>query len=149
MKTSPNFFARAAVWVLRIIALVLLAGSLGSTIGAEQWWIRIWDFPRFQIFVALLISAILLWIFDKPWRPWLPTLLALVAAWQFYRVFPYTALANPEVASVTSTQVGDDQCFTIMSFNVLQDNREYDRTIAMLRREDPDILLLLETDEKW
>lgn len=43
----------------------------------------------------------------------------------------------------------DSACFTAIGFNVLQHNREYARTLVVLQREQPDVLLLMETDSLW
>ncbi len=76
--------------------------------------------------------------------------LAAVIGWQAYRIFPYTPLAAKEVAFATvDDDVKQTQCFKVLSFNVLQTNRNYRATLDMLEREDPDLVLLLETDQKW
>lgn len=136
-------------WALRIIAAALLAVSLLSVIEANEWWIRIWDFPRLQILVAILLVMIALAFLERRARIWLLVPLAIAAAWQLYRIYPYTPLAATEVAFSDAVSLPEDQCFSIVSFNVLQSNRDYDRTLAMLGRTDPDILLLLETDAGW
>ena len=41
--------------------------------------------------------------------------------------------------------INKENCISAFSFNVLQTNRDYDRTIKLIDREDPDIVLLLET----
>ncbi|GAA4643422.1 endonuclease/exonuclease/phosphatase family protein [Pontixanthobacter gangjinensis] len=135
--------------MLRALAVALIAGSLLSTTDLNQWWVRIWDFPRVQILVAMLVMAVLLWLFDRKWRPYSSLVLIGLAAWQLYRVHPYTPLAAAEVAKTEKLALESDKCFSVMSFNVLQKNRNYAATIEMLEREQPDILLLLETDQKW
>ena len=37
----------------------------------------------------------------------------------------------------------------IYAANVYQDNKEYDRILAQIKATDPDIVFLVETDEKW
>lgn len=139
----------AGVWLLRLFAVILLAGSVMSTTDLNQWWIRIWDFPRIQILVALIVFAIALWFLDRAWRPWLPLVLAAISIWQVYRIAPYTPLAPTEVALVSSDQAAGNSCFTLLTLNVLQKNRDYARTIDLIRRVDPDIVLLTETDQAW
>jgi endonuclease/exonuclease/phosphatase (EEP) superfamily protein YafD len=131
------------------LALTAATVSLLSAIESRRWWIRIWDFPRMQILVLTLAAAALVVASDAPWRWPVLALLAVAAAWQFYRIFPYTPLARREVAFVKPGAVADDACFSALTFNVLQFNRAYARTIALLEAEDPDIVLLLETDADW
>lgn len=137
------------IWVLRALALLLVGGSLLSTTDLNQWWIRIWDFPRIQILVAMIVTLFALQRFDRAWSPWLPIALIGFATWQFYRVLPYTPLAATEVVRVAESQTDRTGCFTALTLNVLQDNREYVRTAALIRRLDPDVVLLMETDQAW
>ncbi|QZD93189.1 endonuclease/exonuclease/phosphatase family protein [Qipengyuania xiapuensis] len=140
---------KAAIWALRGVSVLLVAGSLLSTTDLNQWWIRIWDFPRIQILIGMILCLAALAKFDRGWRPWLPLALAAFAIWQAYRVLPYTPLAGTEVARVAEQQTDRTGCFTALTLNVLQDNREYGRTIDLIERLDPDIVLLMETDQAW
>ena len=149
MAGKRNTWKTAGIWLLRGFAALLVAGSLMSTTDFNQWWIRIWDFPRVQILLAMVASAVALWVFDRAWRPWMPLALAIASAWQFYRVIPYTPLAPTKVDRVADSEAEGEGCFTLLTLNVLQKNRDYARTIALIERVDPDILLLTETDQAW
>lgn len=140
---------RAGLWLLRLLAIFLIAGTLLSTTDLNQWWIRIWDFPRVQILIAMVLAAIALWFLDRRWAPWFPLILAGLSAWQLYRVFPFTPFASTQVAQTRPGEAHGDGCFTVLSLNVLQTNREYQRTADLIRRIDPDILMLMETDQAW
>lgn len=139
----------AALWLLRLLAGVLIAGTLLSTTDLNEWWIRIWDFPRVQILIAMIAIGIALWFFDRAWRPFIPIILLCLSGWQTYRVFPYTSLASPEFARAEPNEDYADACFSVLTLNVLQSNRDYARTINLIRQTDPDILLLTETDKGW
>ncbi|WP_336986855.1 endonuclease/exonuclease/phosphatase family protein [Altererythrobacter aquiaggeris] len=139
----------AGRWLLRLVAIILIAGTLLSTTDLNQWWIRIWDFPRVQILIAMVVTAMALWFLDRGWRPWFPLVLAGLTIWQLYRVYPYTPVAAEEVALVQAGESNEAACFTILTLNVLQKNREYQRTADLIRRTNPDVLLLTETDQPW
>jgi endonuclease/exonuclease/phosphatase (EEP) superfamily protein YafD len=130
------------------LALFAIVVSGLSAFNSNEWWIRIWDFPRLQILTAIIVIAIALAALD--WRKfwWLIASLAVAGAWQAYRILPYTIFATPEVALVDAEH-DDGRCFSFISLNVLQTNRDYGRTVRMLREVDADVLLLLETDTKW
>lgn len=138
-----------AIWALRLFALLLVGGSLISATDFNQWWIRVWDFPRVQILIAMVVSAAALWFLDRKWRPWLSLVLVLASAWQLYRILPYTPLAPVEVDRVAQGETDGEGCFSLLTLNVLQDNRDYGRTAELIRRVDPDLLLLTETDQAW
>lgn len=137
------------IWGLRGASFLLLLGIASSLTESNQWWVRIWDFPRAQILIALLVLAVLLYLFDRKWRPWYSIGLVLAACWQFYRIYPYTGIAAQEVSRATESEASGQGCFKVLTFNVLQMNRDYQRTVDLLEREDPDVLLLLETDTGW
>ena len=147
--TAETGWKNVGVWALRLFAALLVGGSLLSTTDFNQWWIRIWDFPRVQILLAMLASAFALWFFDKAWRPWLPLALLAASTWQFYRVLPYTFFGATEVYRVAEGEAQAEGCFSLLTLNVLQKNREYERTLSLIRRFDPDIVLLTETDQAW
>ncbi|MEP2234229.1 MAG: endonuclease/exonuclease/phosphatase family protein [Alteripontixanthobacter sp.] len=138
----------AGIWLLRSIAVLLIAGTLLSTTDLNQWWIRIWDFPRVQILIAMVLVAAALYFLDR-WRPWLPLLLIGLSVWQLYRVYPYTPLASADVAKANTGDYDASGCFSVLTLNVLQDNRDYETTAQLIRSFDPDILMLTETDQAW
>lgn len=148
-RASIGTWKLAGLWLLRLIAMLLVAGTLLSTTDLNQWWIRIWDFPRLQILMAMVLAGTALWFFDRGWRPWFPFILAGLSIWQLYRIYPYTSIAATEVALAQTDEVDEASCFTVLTLNVLQTNREYQRTSDLIRRIDPDILLLMETDQAW
>lgn len=139
----------AGLWLLRFIAFCLIAGSLLSATDLNQWWIRIWDFPRVQILIAMLVTATALWFLDRASRPWAPLILLCLSLWQLYRIYPYTPMAGVEVAKTLPDETDREGCFTVLTLNVLQSNREYQRTADLIRGVDPDIVLLTETDQAW
>lgn len=147
--TKTSRWKLAGLWLLRFIGFCLIAGSLLSTTDFNQWWIRIWDFPRVQILVAMIVTAIALCFLDRGWRPWAPLILLCLSLWQLYRIYPYTPLVGVEVAKTLPDEADGEGCFTVLTLNVLQTNREYQRTAELIRGVDPDIVLLTETDQAW
>ncbi len=138
-------------WVGRCfqaLAAVACVATAISAIHSNQGWIRILDFPRTSMLAVIVILLLGSAIFVRTAR--LVTVAALLVAggYQAWRIKDYTPLVAEELSLDGSA---DDQtaCFLAVGFNVLQQNREYDRTLAMLRREQPDLLLLMETDSLW
>lgn len=130
-----------------VLAAIAATGTALSLLTSYRWYIRMWDFPR----VALMLLAALALLLAIPvlagWaRTAVVVAMLLVIGWQGLRIYPYTTLAKPEVAKAV---ISKENCISAFSFNVLQTNRDYARTISLIDREDPDIVLLLETDGKW
>lgn len=133
--------------ISRVLAGLLIAVTALSVVQSARWWIRIWDFPRPQIMVGLVIAGgIELWA-DAEAGAWIAAACALAAGWQLRRIFPYTRLARSEMPMPAAGNA--DRCFCVLSLNVLQTNRNYGATLQLLERVDPDILLLMETDDGW
>lgn len=129
------------------LALFLAAVTVLAEIQSDHGWIRIWDFPRLAILtlcVTVGVTGAFLWRGNR--RLILLVLLFAAAGWQAFRIFPYTPLASHEVAQIAPDP---EQCFSVMTFNVLQDNRKYAEARDLVSSHAPDVLLLLETNRKW
>lgn len=48
---------RILVYLVRALAGLLVVVTALSIVESNEWWIRIWDFPRVQILVALLFTG--------------------------------------------------------------------------------------------
>lgn len=132
------------------LAAVLLLAVLISLIPSDAWFIRTIDLVREPMAYAaaiLLVAAIAL---GTRWRWATVGMLALVIAINVWRIWPYSALAATEMALADrSPGAGNGQCFTAMSVNVKVKNTKHARLADQLRRYDPDVLFLMETDQAW
>lgn len=138
-------------WLLVAITIFLVLITLASFTTSNQWWVRLWDYPRLAIFTLAGISTIMAAVSLRRRRRWvIAGVLLAVTLWQGYRIHRYTLLAKPEVEFIEAdAELSAQHCFTALSLNVLQDNRDYGQTIALLERTDPDMVMLLETDQRW
>jgi len=67
--------------------------------------------------------------------------------YQGWRIFPFPRLARRQVHSAKHPRPSDE--LTLLVANVLMTNRAVDRLLALIRRYDPDLILLVETDAWW
>src|SRR5687768_9262066 len=114
------------------------------------WWIRMFDFPRLQITVISAVTlAVLLAAGDhsSAWQNIFAAVLALALAYQAYMMFPYTVLARRQVEDARS--IGDDNTIAVLFANVLMTNRSSQELLAIIREEEPDMVLAVETDAWW
>lgn len=132
-------------------AILLAIVTALSTVESARWWIRTWDFPRLLIAVLAVVTLVAaLFLTSGTGRALAVAAMLCVVGWQSYRIFPYTPLPRPEVEKVQVSGTREEEhCIRALSFNVLQTNRDYDRTIRMIEEVDADIVLLLETDQQW
>ena len=114
------------------------------------WWIRIFDFPRLQItLISAVTLAVLLAAGDRSsaWQNLLAALLALALVYQAYMMFPYTVLARRQVEDARSA--GEDNTIALLFANVLMTNRDSQALLSIIREEEPDVILAVETDAWW
>ena len=133
------------ICVLAILLAVVTALPLS---GTHHWWVRMWDFPRVQIAIGQAVLAGLALWFLSGWLLWAvlaPTLLGL--GWQLWRIRPFTPLARREMRFAPSRADGHE--VTLLAANVLMENDRHDLVRDLIRRADPDAVLLMETDGRW
>ncbi|ANU06413.1 endonuclease/exonuclease/phosphatase family protein [Paraurantiacibacter namhicola] len=132
-----------------IFAGLALLAILASLVPTDFWLVRSIDLvrePLVFLCTALGIAA----FFIVRCRRWLIVgafgLAALINLW---RMWPYLAIAPAQIASIGAPGAADDACFSAMSINVKQENRDFAPVLEQIRLADPDILLLMETDQRW
>lgn len=133
-----------------LFSCLLILASVASLIRWEDWWIRVFDFPRLQITISIVLSLILSGLcynFRKWWHFTLVTLLLASLVFQLVKIYPYTILAPFEVLNVKKEDPTNN--ISILVFNVLQTNRESDRLMELVDELQPQLLLTLESDKHW
>lgn len=133
--------------VILVLLVILLAATLVSLWGTNRGSVRMLDMMREpMIYLAALLGTIALFMARA--RKWIALGLAAgVIAINLWRIWPYTFLAQSQVP--VPDEVDGMSCARVLSFNVLQPNDRYAETASVIQRIDPDILLLMETNEKW
>lgn len=130
------------------IALVVMTAL--PLLPSNEWWIRIFDFPRAQIAVAIVVLLVLLGV-GRAWRTegglLLMAALLLSLAYQALRILPYTPLHPVELAGRAACPADDRLRYFLA--NVLYSNREVARLLAAVQTERPDVVLLTETSPWW
>lgn len=135
--------------------LYLLGGSiilftLIPLIRSDHWSFRIFEFPRAQklaLCFIILILFILIFQFDTLEAILLTAALFLNMGYLLYLVLPFTPIA-PRQMEATKNQL-PGQFLSIMVSNVYQYNRRADKLLRVVKKNEPDVLLMVETDEWW
>ncbi len=132
---------------LGIAAMVLLIASIASLSDSNAGIVRMIDFLREPILYLSIILAVIAVFLRSRAGYAVSGVLLVVALIQLVRLWPFLPLAEEQVA------LNDDDdngvCFTALSLNVKQSNDAYDRVADLIEREDPDLLLLMETNGAW
>jgi endonuclease/exonuclease/phosphatase (EEP) superfamily protein YafD len=132
---------------LAAVATLLVLASFLPIIQTEWWVIRLLDFPRLQIGLALIVLGCVLAFFLRR-APW--TTGALLAgmgaavAGHAVTLWPYRPGGENFLAGCPT-----ERSLSVMVAKVLLGNRTVEPLLATVERERPDLLLAMETDEWW
>ena len=129
--------------IVEILALVVIAATALPFWTSPHWAVRMWEFPRLQLLCIALCLLVLLAL-SGSWLLW--TGLLVVSIYQAVRIFPYTALAKPQIEIA---EPKPDQDMVLLSANIELGNLAYDKTLDLIRETAPDVLFLMETDQAW
>lgn len=139
-------------WFTVAVGLSMAAGTLLSLSQSPHWFVRGWDFPRVQIaLLAAGAGATYAILFNQGTaldRAFLGAAAACVI-WQLHRIFPYTPIAPKRVKRSRDAASRERRRFRLLITNVLMENTGHERLLRLVRDSDPDLLLAVETDERW
>lgn len=135
--------------LLYVFSMVSLATVVLPFIRMDHWIFRIFDYPRVQKFVLIAVAAGFwlicyrsqLSVMDKA----MVGLLLGSMIYLLWIIMPFTALGKKMVDDDTTGK----RPIRFLVANVYQENREYQKLLDLVRKNDPDILFLVETDQPW
>lgn len=139
-----KFLSKALLGAATLLLLVMLI----SLVPSDRWFIRTLDLVREPVtyFAAILLVAT--FVMKTSYRWWTVVALSGAVLINVWRIWPYIPLAQTET-STTDEVSATDRCFTALAANVKMKNESYDRFAEWIRKYDPDVLFLMETDQKW
>ncbi|HEX8268851.1 MAG TPA: endonuclease/exonuclease/phosphatase family protein [Flavobacterium sp.] len=131
-------------------ALILLTVLLPA-IKKDSWVFRIFDYPRIQKFTLIGI-ALTLWILlygnSKLWYDIvLMGSLAVSFAYLGYLIIPYTPIGRKMIHKAVLGESAKK--LNVLVSNVYQYSTKYSNLLDLIKHRNPDIVFLLETDQKW
>lgn len=146
--------AKLFLWTTRVLTLLLAVVSVLPMLPGGHWWIRLWEFPRLQLALALALPLMMLAVhvywdrLRKEHAAWVALIIA-TGAWQLSHILPFTPLWSTEVPVAEVEAGGDRTTLKVLTANVTYTNHHYAELLALVQREDPDLLLLIEVDQSW
>lgn len=138
---------RITVAVIAALALLLVILTVLPYIETNRWFIRMVDFPRLQILIAIVVVTLAAaWLLRRRPRLSIPIVASLLvaAAAHVFVLWPFRPGGENFVDSCPP-----GAAITVMVSNVLMKNRDAAPLLRLVQRERPDILLALETDDWW
>ncbi|MFK4017642.1 endonuclease/exonuclease/phosphatase family protein [Cobetia marina] len=136
--------------LLGVLTLLMAAFTLLPLTRLRHWSVRIMDFPRLQLAVlwaALLVADLLVGELATGLRLTLAFIALAGLIYQAQWIIPYTRLARCE--SGVAQHSDPARHVRLLTANVLTSNHDSDALLAIVRREQPDVLVTLESDGWW
>ncbi len=137
---------------MQLLAGLIAFVTVWGWLPFDHWWVRGVDFPRIQIMVLGIIAWIGMLTFWSEWQiaQWLLfAALNITLAFQLRMVLPYTKLWKKEVQNAKKKSDEEAYQLKIMISNVLTSNNDTQKLVNLVKQKQPDILITLESDEKW
>ena len=137
---------------LLITGALFIIATLLPRFRHDHWIVRDFDFPHVQITVVNFLIFILFFIFVpiSTWS-WLEiTFMVMLTGCLIYQgfiIYPYTPIAKLPVRE--SEETPGDNSLSFMVTNVLMTNRNAKGCLEIIADVDPDVLLMVETDQWW
>jgi endonuclease/exonuclease/phosphatase (EEP) superfamily protein YafD len=134
-----------------LIGFVYLSSALPFW-NTGFWLIRGFDFPRLQLFtfnLVVLFFYCITFTNNKitAFHVLITLGLFLCLILDLIRIFPYTMLSKKESKNYKNEDhIGQ---ISFLTSNVFIYNRNFNKILDLIKTKDPDVILLLETDELW
>jgi endonuclease/exonuclease/phosphatase (EEP) superfamily protein YafD len=128
-----------------IFAVLFSVCSFAPLLDSQHWFVKFFDYTRLQL-LAILIGMFTVFFFfeDKESYQNMVGLIFLLIA-----ILHNLSILYPYFPRFKNRITTSSKEISLLSFNVQQDNREYDRVIELIRRQNPDLILTMETDKEW
>jgi endonuclease/exonuclease/phosphatase (EEP) superfamily protein YafD len=134
--------------------VLIVVVSFINLIPLDYWWIRIWDFPHLQLTVLAALGLVGWgWFGNHYFDNWLvlvPIGLLVTLCYQSWLIYPFTGLAKKQVVRRIDGEPSDtDNTIRLLVSNVFMDNEESGKVLSLIDQYRPDVVLLLETNQRW
>ncbi|HEX9980978.1 MAG TPA: endonuclease/exonuclease/phosphatase family protein [Flavobacterium sp.] len=135
--------------LLYVFSLLSILTVLLPFIKNDHWIFRIFDYPRLQKFALTGITAACWFAFFREGMSHHEYVLTGILGTSFfylgYLIVPFTPFGKKMIKNTR----GEYKPLNLLVSNVYQDNKEFDRLLALVKKKNPDIIFLVETDQKW
>lgn len=131
-----------------ILAGVLALATVIPLSRSRRWWVRTLDFPRLQLLFLASATLLIASVVGETAYGTVAILVSMACIlYQSFWIYPYSPLAAEEVA--TAGRREGESSISILTANVLMTNRNTQKFLELIEANDPDLVLMLESDQWW
>lgn len=136
--------------LLYVFSFIAILSVLLPFIKKDFWIFRVFDYPRLQKFTIIGILATCWFVFFHKSEFWLDLsimiFLSLAFFYLLYLILPFTFLGKTMIDRVSGK---DKNKINLLVANIYQYNDKYQKLLNLVKKRNPDIVFLVETDKKW
>ncbi len=131
-----------------IFAALLIVSTFIPLIPNQHWFFRVFDFAKVQIFILQFLLVLFGFLFIIKSNLFFVSQLLLIGCliYEISLLYKYTPFYKVEKHIKTSKA---SKTITLISANVFQFNREYQKFIHYVQKQNPDIILTMESNGDW
>ena len=131
-----------------IFGLLLIISTFIPIIPNQHWFFRVFDFGKVQILILQVLLLIFGFIFVKSDVVFYCFQFALIGCmiYEVSLLYKYTPLFKIEKHIKTNKA---SKTITLISANVFQFNKDYQKFISYVKKQNPDIILTMESNGDW
>ena len=131
------------IWI--VFGMFFSIVSFFPLINSTHWIFRIFDFIRLQLCVILLFLLLA--------APFLSVSISIIGLLTIFLIaisFVYQlSIILPYFPKSKNNSKAPKHNIVAICINVKQENQDYEKLISVVKSDQPDILLTLETNKKW
>lgn len=130
------------------VVLLLLILTLLPKVPSTHWVFRVADFGKIQFnYLAVVTFAAGFFLYDADFWWYTQGLLLAMIIFHTATLIRYTRYYP--VKKIVRSGEKASQIIKIISANIYQFNKNYDKFIELIRKHEPDIFLTMESDHRW
>ena len=134
--------------ILVILTAFFLLATFVPLIKLDYWWIRIFDYPRLQKLIILIVLGVF-WAFLGESTGEISLWLSSIGICIIYlgtQVWPYTFLGKKMIKRIPFQK---ENGLHLIVGNVYQFNSHYQKVLDLVKGRKPDLVFLVETNREW
>lgn len=136
--------------ILYVFSFLAVLSVLLPFIKKDFWAFRVFDYPRLQKFTIIGILAACWFSFFRESEFWLDLtimgILAIAFFYLLYLIIPFTFLGKTMIDRASAE---GKETINLLVANIYQYNDHYQKLLDLVKKRNPDIVFLVETDAKW